>query len=112
MRNKITKRRRELLGYSCVDSGTLLIVDPCYIANDYKSAISKGTFYEELFEELYDTGTQVFDGLAVATSTRNGDGFFPIFAEYGRDGELDRIVIDFLAPSVTSRPRRTMKADR
>jgi len=104
MRNRISTSRRELLGYSCVDSATLLIVDPSYIANGYRSAISKGTFYDELFEELYDTGGQVLDGLGVATSTRDGDGIFPIFAEYGRDGELDRIVIDFLAPSVTTRP--------
>jgi hypothetical protein len=102
----------KLLGYCCVDSATLLITDPGYIAHDYKTAISEDKFHLEIFDELCETGGQVLDGLAVATSTRNGDGIFPVFAEYGEDGEIERVIIDFLAPSISRRPTRRTEDSR
>lgn len=50
----------EVVGLAGVDSGELLIIDPCYIEND------------ELVDRLVE------QGIAVKVKTRHGDGLYPV----------------------------------
>lgn len=94
-------KRRDFIGHAPVDSGHLLIIDPCYISDEWKP-----TSFNSIFKELERTGGQVLEWAAVATHCRNGDGIFPIFAEYGEDGEIERVVIDFLTPPFEEREKQ------
>lgn len=89
----------EHIGDIAVDSGQILIVDPCYIHTDgpdkWDDEFSGKHGYGPCCEAtLSDTGAGVVtisgvagDGVAVRTSY--GDGFYPVY----RDG--DKIIIDF-----------------
>ncbi len=93
------KVRRVKVGYVSVDSGQVIIVDPCYL-HDGKPGpgglqhASKGWKYEQHYEECCDatgggiddrTGEaqhagSVLNGSAVASSTGWGDGTYPVYA--------------------------------
>ena len=117
---------RRLLGYCGVDSGQLIITDPCYLkewqdgeaypglenehGSEWHEAIKrrqkeyeKGNYapansYEGacLATCLDIRGGECFGGLGVATSTGYGDGSYPVIAEY-LDGRVARIIIEFIS---------------
>ena len=84
--------RHFLLGYVSVDSGQLILVDPCYL-KDWKDGpfdldLKPDNHYAECcMASLSLKGAgQVFNDLAVCLSTGWGDGTYPVYAtkEYGR----------------------------
>lgn len=79
-----TKTRIGTIG---VDSGQVLIIDPCYVVD--------GDKYIEVCETtLNDDGYgEVFGG--VASSTLSGDGEYPVYAELNAQGSVVRLIIDF-----------------
>ena len=117
-----SRKTMELIGKCCVDSGQLLITDPCYATGfinnaikdtntqDYSysgccNATSKKSGAGQLVKKTYRLGTrnevskksnQTFNA-GVATSTGHGDGEYPVYALY--DGNrVASIIIRFPEP--------------
>jgi len=70
------------LGSTCVDSGQLLITDPCYI-NDTEVFNYKNMETTSSNELINEHGACV----GIVTRTQVGDGLFPVFARYAEDGK-------------------------
>lgn len=91
------------MGEVAVDSGQLVIIDPCYL-QDWKNGEyhldgknkDKNNYHEACEASLSKKGFgQIFKGLAIASSTLYGDGSYPVFAVTNAEGNISRIVIDF-----------------
>lgn len=92
-----------LAGYCAVDSGQLMITDPCYIGNnwiddEYSDEPSKSNTYSYsnvCSTTLRHSAGEVGNGLAVVTETTYGDGRFPVYVrfEHGRPVEV-RVILD------------------
>lgn len=96
------------IGYFGVDSGQIIIGDPCYLTQwqdntptteDSKpypysySGASSATCSKKQAGILGVVPEFGKDGLAVAVAT-GGDGIFPVYAEY-EDGRITQILIRF-----------------
>ena len=106
-------KKTKIIGHVGVDSGQLLITDPCYIdaqwkpheevtIPEYRSDKLKGqysyngccnaTLSDDLGGQLnYDKG---HPGIGVALSSGFGDGYYPVEATY-EDGIIRQITIKF-----------------
>ena len=81
------------IGSVSVDSGTILIADPCYWLNDktYQKEIVKPDF--DLFRAIpHDRGMS--GGKGLITTTGFGDGQYPVYAEI-KKGRIKSITIEF-----------------
>ena len=81
--------KTKILGTTGVDSGQLLITDPCYPT----TADHKGLFdYGNLMLPENDNSKQVINKhgaeVGVVVNTTVGDGSFPVIANYHKDGRL------------------------
>lgn len=90
-----------------VDSGQIMIVDPCYVLDgeldfdiDHERVISDNPYSRacaaSMSEDLattFSTGGNMHD--AVCSSTAWGDGMFPVYAEKDSKGRVLRLIIDF-----------------
>lgn len=111
--------KRKLLGYAGVDSGQILIVDPCYlsewkdgefhptdtdpkniIANHYNTCCHT-TMSKNQGGEILVSGV---GGFGVCCSSGSGDGSYPIYAEYTNIGSKSKpdiriksLTIEFLS---------------
>lgn len=86
---------RKLMGSVGVDSGQLLIVDPCYIK--HHPMLHKDENWDQFCKER-DFDNQVYGQSmcsGVVSCTRNGDGEFPVYGIFNKGGELLRIEISF-----------------
>lgn len=72
----------EYIGKVGVDSGQLLISDPCYIEKGLQSF------------EYIDTHKQVLNGLAFAFSLAKGDGIYGVYAKRDEKGRIYKIEIE------------------
>lgn len=111
-----TSTNTKLIGHCAVDSGQILLVDPCYIKTDGKDAwdsdchfvpdadrefdASKGGYSACCAASLSEDGAgQVticgVAGDGVCTSTGYGDGNYPVYAEYNDEGRIVKVTIDF-----------------
>ena len=96
-------KTKELLGCCAVDSGQILLVDPCYL-NAWKDgeADDKQSHYGQCCDLTLGSkgGGQILisniAGTGVVTSTGWGDGNYPVYAEYNEEGRVARVTIDFL----------------
>jgi len=84
------------LGQVEVDSGTLVIGDPCYLLG--RAAEGRlGVDYETVLQ-TDDPVTSPLDGQPVVLLRQfGGDGSFPVFGQYD-DGGLVRVIVDFVEP--------------
>ncbi len=111
------KVRRVEVGHVCVDSGNVVIVDPCYL-HDGKHGpngtpdeyglqhASEGWIEEKRMDEVMDIGAidektgearpagPIYNGLAVASHTGYGDGTYPVYATI-LDGRVLKLEIEF-----------------
>ena len=91
---------KKIIGFCAVDSGQLLVADPCYLDNwkggdygennDYTRAC-KTTSNEAQGGEMVVSGSA---GTGVVFSTGWGDGSYPVEAEY-EDRRIKSISITF-----------------
>jgi hypothetical protein len=86
----VTTRHKQI-GAIAIDSGQLLLVDPCNVelaaqAAEGGSAIASKTHL------TFPLSSSV-DG-AILITTGYGDGLYPVYAEI-RDGRIMRVIIDF-----------------
>lgn len=85
---------RVLIGHVSVDSGQIVLVDPCYV--------EQGLDYEEVCNTTLsdDQAGAWMNGHAVATSTGYGDGSYPVYVEYEDAGSwgtrVKSITIEFM----------------
>jgi len=95
------KERKEILGNITVDSGQVIIVDPCYLDDNWvESKEGKGQYGGGTYEEcckLSDSekmGGELIisppEGYGVVSETRLGDGVYPVEAilKHDRIAEL------------------------
>jgi hypothetical protein len=94
------------IGNCSVDSGQLMIVDPCYVDSFVNDEFDNQVY--DLDEEVPFSysgacnvtlhtpaqGGQLGNGTAVATSTGWGDGSYPVYAEI-EDGRVASVTIYF-----------------
>jgi len=87
----------KVVGHVGVDSGQIMIVDPCYVLDDDFEPGGKATGgkYDAVCRmTLGKKGYgEVADGFA--TGTLYGDGTYPIIAELNSAGRIVRLTIDF-----------------
>ena len=90
-----------------VDSGQIMVVDPCYVlqgdvqfATDNNTVVSDNPYSRACAASMsedrvapFSTSGHMAD--AVCTSTAWGDGMYPVYAEYDDKGNVVRLVIDF-----------------
>lgn len=94
---------KKLIGYAPVDSGQLIVIDPCYLAEwkdgeAYPKRGDKdyGNHYAKCCEVSDEGGEVVVAGVAgagVASRTAYGDGRYPVYRVYDKKGELVRLEI-------------------
>lgn len=83
---------RKLVGHVVVDSGLMMVGDPCYTMPDDCSSDKKThdwpTFCAALPDD-YPTIAQPFDqeNAAVVVSSGFGDGYYPVYVEISDEGE-------------------------
>ena len=74
--------KTEQIGKVWVDSGTIVVCDPCYLESKGRSSLINVD--DAIFAKLVDTPTiQVGgegSGLAVAVRSGHGDGHYPVYA--------------------------------
>lgn len=90
---------RKKVGSIGVDSGQVLIIDPCYVLDDEFNPNSEptGGKYDAVCRTtLSDDGYgEVLYG--VASATYGGDGHYPVYAEVDKNnGRVVRLIIEFV----------------
>jgi hypothetical protein len=87
------------IGNIGVDSGAVLISDPCYVLRQdgqQENSPSYGDFLaaaDEHRENGYFSHISFNDG--VITETTYGDGVYPVYARFDRYGRITQVIIDF-----------------
>lgn len=86
-----------LIGSCGVDSGQIMIVDPCYVID--------GKFSKQQYDECCtvtlgkESAGQIMNSLAVVASSGIGDGYYPVYATFsdvpGWGEVITKLEIDF-----------------
>lgn len=89
-RDEVQGIDKEVIGTVGVDSGMLMITDPCYV----KEAT------EDKCEEIYKStkkrkAGQILNSYAMALQTAYGDGLYDVLAKKDEDGRITSIEIKF-----------------
>ena len=82
----------ELIGHCGVDSGQILLIDPCYV---YKDEYGSGGDYDECCQITLSDVCAGQTGLGVVTSSGYGDGVYPVYAEKDGNGRVKQVTIVF-----------------
>jgi len=94
------------LGKCGVDSGQVLIIDPCYINTEWEKETGKGRFGGGTYEKCCKltlskkSGGQLkykrgHAGLGVVASTGYGDGTYPVYGTINEEGRVTELRIVF-----------------
>ncbi len=96
--------QRMRIGTCAVDSGQIMIVDPCYLdeykADDFEPGT--GTINEFSYSGACNTtlsqlgAGQLGSMTAVVASSGYGDGAYPVYATYDEDGVITKLEIEFV----------------
>lgn len=89
---------KKYIGNIAVDSGQIIIVDPCYVL-DGKTPKENAILYlktstmtvEKKYGEITFSGKA---GNGVVSTTFDGDGLYPVFAEVDKNGKPKKIIIE------------------
>lgn len=93
-----TSETRKLLGYVDVDSGSIFIGDPCYLVKEedwkkfskpYIDALNKGEVYAPIPHK------KGHPGMGIVSGTLYGDGTYPVYAEFAKNGGIKSLTINF-----------------
>lgn len=100
---------RKKIGVVGVDSGQLIITDPCYV-DDWEGTefISKEPYKQkEEYPYSYDgacqatlspaSAGQLRNDAGVAFSTGYGDGVYPVYATYNSEGRIMSVTVEFMS---------------
>lgn len=99
----ITNKTLRFIGYVGVDSGQVMITDPCYLHDwkadnftekgdrlDYSYSGACNATLGENGGNAIGSGTQ-----GVASRTAYGDGCYPVYQILSRDGTVEGLFVDF-----------------
>jgi hypothetical protein len=128
---------RVKVGEVPVDSGQVFVVDPCYVLdgevefegnddgqyvvssdNPYSRACAASCSEEQAgpFRASAVTHTPLGKPIdvnampdAVCTSTGWGDGLYPVYVEYDRDGRVARLIVEFMEDELNQLHKEKMK---
>jgi hypothetical protein len=89
-----------------VDSGQIMLVDPCYIKQDFESEYDAvpGLNYAGACKQTLGKGgcggfgNEHCSTIAFATRTAYGDGNYPVYVKRAKDGRILSVRIDFEEP--------------
>lgn len=98
--------RTEIIGHFAVDSGTVMIIDPCYVLKDERDTTKPMDDQSEYMRTVMPTCEEPYYGpvlldeygtsdMGVVCSTLHGDGSYPVIAEFNSSGRIVRLTIDF-----------------
>lgn len=82
-----------VIGHCGVDSGTLMIVDPCYVLDDHAEGADRSRYLDTVMptcEAPFYNETE--EGVAV--STLYGDGTYPVHAMVDAKGRIHAIYVN------------------
>lgn len=94
--------KKELIGYCAVDSGQVMIVDPCYVLERDERDDHDLYSYDQIVNitnegggagELYPINGSA--ATCVVSRTFIGDGSFPVYAKRDRKGRIVSLTIEF-----------------
>lgn len=91
------------IGSVGVDSGQLMIIDPCYIPNDWDDDFNseKEESYGGICRVTLDDGYgEVMGGEIFATQTYWGDGGYPVYGKF-IDGRLACFMVDMYGDDIS-----------
>lgn len=101
----------QTVGHVGVDSGTLLITDPCYVDTEWTQGGDAGTYSLDGIMRPRVTGEGAsavqlryrkgHDGAGVAVGTGYGDGAYPVQVTYTDDGRVAAVRVVFIPDAVT-----------
>ena len=81
---------RRKIGSISVDSGQVMITDPCYVLGD-------GGDYDKVCKVTLSKeragGVDVGTGDAVVSGTAYGDGTYPVYANYDKHGVITSLTV-------------------
>ena len=88
---------RKLIGHCGVDSGQILLIDPCYVYKDHfiGGENPTGGPYDECCRVTLSEDRAGETTLCVATSTYGGDGNYPVYATTDEHGGIMSVTIVF-----------------
>lgn len=94
-----------LAGAVTVDSGQILLGDPCYLDtweskyenfDDYKTKAGEYSYLGAANATLSENGFgEIGEGSAVVVSSGYGDGYYPVYVKRNEEGRIVMAVIDF-----------------
>jgi hypothetical protein len=96
------KLRKELIGHVGVDSGQLMIVDPCYVDSHWVKEEFAGDHGSNTFSyngACQTTVNRQFGELvigmtsAVVFSSGYGDGVYPVYGYFNEDNRIVKVTI-------------------
>jgi len=108
---------KKLIGYCGVDSGSILIADPCYVLPDkeiynypekLKEYSKEHADYSGIFTQLHGEKDPEWKnqagevllahvaGTGVLSHTHSGDGNYPVYAELDDNGKVKSLTIEFV----------------
>ena len=82
----------ELIGHCGVDSGQILLIDPCYV---YKDEYGSGGDYDQCCQITLSEDKAGQTDLGVVTATQHGDGCYPVYAQRDGYGRIKQVTITF-----------------
>jgi hypothetical protein len=88
-----------LAGKIPVDSGQIMLVDPCYIRKDFESEYNDKpalNYAGACKATLSKDSCGVFAKIAFATSSGYGDGLYPVYVKRTPDGRIAEVKIKFI----------------
>ena len=89
----------ERIGECWVDSGQIMLVDPCYVLPDRRHIDVVPLDYDDILEEWEEErNKEVFHihlRLATIVRTLYGDGSYPIYVKKDKYGGIKQVMIDF-----------------
>lgn len=95
--------RIEQVGEIYVDTGECWIGDPCHLFDDEEGKADTARLGENwqafcrTMEQAADThGVISFDGMGIVIPTGMGDGIYPVFATFNKDGRVTEVIVQFL----------------
>lgn len=94
--NKTTKK---IIGYCGVDSGQLLVIDPCYLSKwkdgDFAGSdkVANNSYAKACNITLTKQGGGEVEEGGVVFASGYGDGNYPVIATYNSDGRIIKIEI-------------------
>lgn len=92
---------RRKIGEIGVDSGQVVVTDPCYLKDWKDGHFEDGAKPDNDYARCCvaslkpEGGGEVEGRSAVCSSTGWGDGSYPVYVEYDRDGRVARLIVEF-----------------